>query len=143
MMIEPANLFLLLLKISLKRLLIASFTGLWCFLATAAPTSAPVRAEIETLLTRLQASGCQFNRNGSWYSGSEAKDHLLRKLEYIEDKGTVQSTEHFIELAASKSSFSGRAYQVRCDGQAPVASQAWLIQQLAIVRAPTSSTAKP
>ena len=127
----------------MKRLLIASFTILWCLLATAAPTSAPVRAEIEALLTKLQASGCQFNRNGSWYSGSEAKAHLLRKLEYVEGKGTVQSTEHFIELAASKSSFSGRSYQVRCGGQAPVASQVWLIQQLAVVRAPTSSTIKP
>ena len=97
----------------------------------------------EDLLTKLQASGCQFNRNGSWYTGSEAKAHLLRKLEYVEGKGTVQSTEHFIELAASKSSFSGRSYQVRCGGQAPVASQVWLIQQLAVVRAPTSSTIKP
>lgn len=125
--------------LSLKRLLIASFTSLWCLVGTAAPTSAPVRAEIETLLTKLQASGCQFNRNGSWYSGLEAKDHLLRKLEYIEGKGTVQSTEQFIELAASKSSFSGRAYKVRCGGQAPVASQVWLVQQLAVVRAPASS----
>lgn len=127
----------------MKRLFIASFTSLWCLLATAAPTSAPVRVEIEALLTKLQASGCQFNRNGSWYSGSEAKAHLLRKLEYVEGKGTVQSTEHFIEVAASKSSFSGRAYQVRCSGQVPVASQVWLIQQLAVVRASASSTAKP
>ncbi|MCZ8014467.1 MAG: DUF5329 domain-containing protein [Limnobacter sp.] len=143
MTIEPARPFLLLLKTHVKRLLIACFTGLWCLHATAAPTSAPVRAEIEALLTKLQASGCQFNRNGSWYTGSEAKAHLLRKLEYVEGKGTVQSTEHFIELAASKSSFSGRSYQVRCGGQAPVASQVWLIQQLAVVRAPTSSTIKP
>jgi hypothetical protein len=123
----------------MKRFLISSFAGLWCLFATAAPTSAPVRTEIESLLTKLQASGCQFNRNGSWYSGSEARDHLLRKLEYVEGKGTVQSTEHFIELAATKSSFSGRAYQVRCGGQAPVASQVWLNQQLAVVRAPGSS----
>lgn len=131
------------LRTNMKRLLIASFTSLWCLLSIAAPTSAPVRAEIEALLSKLQASGCQFNRNGSWYSGSEAKVHLLRKLEYVEGKGTVQSTEHFIELAASKSSFSGRAYQVRCGGQAPVASQVWLIQQLAFVREPAVSTAKP
>jgi hypothetical protein len=109
----------------------------------AAPTPAPVRAEIEALLIKLQGSGCQFNRNGSWYNGSEAKEHLLRKLEYVEGKGTLQSTEYFIEPAASKSSFSGRAYQVRCDGQAPVASQIWLMRQLVTIRESTSSTATP
>ncbi|MCE2744896.1 MAG: DUF5329 domain-containing protein [Burkholderiales bacterium] len=118
----------------MKHLLIASVAGFWCLVVTAAPTAAPVRAEIEALLNQLQVSGCQFNRNGSWYSGSEAKQHLLRKLEYIEGRGTIQSTEQFIELAASKSSFSGRAYLVKCAGQAPVASQVWLIQQLAVVR---------
>ena len=127
----------------MKRLLIASILGLWCLLGAAASTPPHVRAEINALLTKLQTSGCQFNRNGSWYSGSEAKDHLLRKLEYIEGKGTLQSTEHFIELAASKSSFSGRAYQVKCAGQAPVASQVWLTQQLAVVRSSATSTPQP
>ena len=56
MTIEPARPFLLLLKTHVKRLLIACFTGLWCLHATAAPTSAPVRAEIEALLTKLQAA---------------------------------------------------------------------------------------
>jgi hypothetical protein len=82
--------------------------------AGAAPAAAPVRAEIDALLGKLQASGCQFNRNGSWYSGTEARSHLLRKLEYFEDKGNVQNTEQFIELAASKSSSSGKPYQVKC-----------------------------
>lgn len=101
----------------------------------AAQSAPAVRAEIDQLLTKLQASGCEFNRNGSWYSGAEAKDHLLRKLEYIENKGTLQSTEQFIELAASKSSFSGKAYQVKCGNEPAQESQAWLTKQLGAIRA--------
>jgi hypothetical protein len=108
--------------------------ALWCSLSFATPTAAPVRAEIDALLAKLQASGCQFDRNGTWYTGAEAKDHILRKLEYIEGKGTVQSTEQFIELAASKSSFSGKPYQVKCGSDSPVASQLWLTKQLGVIR---------
>jgi hypothetical protein len=118
----------------MKQFFIAIIVNFWCLLAVAAPTSAPVRTEIDALLLSLQSSGCQFNRNGSWYSGAEARDHLLRKLGYIEGRNTLQSTEQFIELAASRSSSSGQVYQVRCDGQAPVASQVWLTRQLATIR---------
>ena len=115
-------------------------TGL-CATTFAAPNATLVHKEIEGLLTRLEKSGCQFNRNGSWYTGLEAKTHLLRKLAYIEDKGTLQSTEQFIELAASKSSFTGDAYQVKCAGTSPVASQQWLGKELVAVRA--GASAKP
>lgn len=120
----------------MKPRLAAALFGLWCCLSAAAPTAVPIRAEIDALLDKLQASGCQFNRNGAWHNGSEAKVHLLRKLEYLEGKGTVESTEQFIELAASKSSFSGKAYQVRCGTEAAVESQLWLTRQLAILRGP-------
>jgi hypothetical protein len=105
--------------------------------ALAGPTAAPVRAEIDTLLSKLQVSGCQFNRNGSWYSGAEAKSHLLRKLEYFEDKGTVKNTEQFIELAASKSSSSGKPYQVKCGADHAIDSRQWLTRELAAQRKAT------
>jgi hypothetical protein len=108
---------------------------LCCTLSQAAPTAAPVRAEIDVLLGKLQTGSCQFNRNGSWYSGAEAKDHLLRKLAYFEDKGKVQNTEQFIELAASKSSSSGKPYQVKCGNEPAMDSQQWLTQQLTAIRA--------
>ena len=114
---------------------ISTLACLVCSSAFAAPTSTPVRAEIDSLLYKLQSSGCEFNRTGSWYSGAEARDHLLRKLEYIEGRRTVQSTEQFIELAAAKSSSSGKAYQVKCGTEATVESQYWLSRQLAILRA--------
>lgn len=126
----------------MKRFILTIVCALWWAISSATPTAEPVRAEIEALLAKLQASGCQFNRNGSWYSGAEAKDHLLRKLEYIEDKGTVQSTEQFVELAASKSGLSGKPYQVKCGSELPVESQLWLSKQLSVLR-PPSSLPKP
>jgi hypothetical protein len=92
------------------------------------------RAEIEQLLERLEKSGCQFNRNGSWHTSAEAKQHLLSKLEYLEKKKQAQSSEQFIELAATKSSMSGQAYQVRCANKASVNSSLWLSTELVVLR---------
>ena len=93
------------------------------------------RGEIESLLSRLAASGCQFKRNGSWHSAQEAQAHLRRKLDYLEDKEAVASTEQFIERAATKSSMSGKPYQVRCSKRAPMASSQWLRSELKALRA--------
>jgi hypothetical protein len=117
------------------RYLVLLLASLWFALAAAAASLAPAtRAEIDGLLSRLETSACEFNRNGSWYSGAEAKTHLLSKLKYFEDKGTVQTTEQFIERAASSSSMSGQAYLVRCAGAAPVQSGTWLLAQLQAMR---------
>ena len=121
--------------LELVRRLSAALTSLLCGLAMAAPTNPAVPAEIELLLAQLQTSGRTFNRNNSWYSGAEAIDHLLRKLTYIEGRSTVQSTEQFIELAASKSSSSGKAYRVKCGEEPPLESAAWLTKQLRVIRA--------
>lgn len=126
----------------MKRVFLAALVGLWSVLSAAAPTAAPIRNEIDAVLAKLQGSGCQFNRNGSWYTGTEAKEHLLRKLEYIEGKSSVQNTEQFIERAASRSSSSGKPYQVKCGGEPAVESQLWLIQQLSVIRA-SSARSKP
>ena len=115
--------------------LLAAPLALSASLAITSPTSPPVRAEIEALLARLESSGCQFHRNGSWHSPSEARSHLLRKLEYIEDRGTVQSTEQFIEIAATKSSWSGKPYRVQCGAEAAMDSQQWLSRHLTVLRA--------
>ena len=93
------------------------------------------RGEIEGLLSRLAASGCQFKRNGSWHSAEEAQAHLRRKLDYLVDRGTVASTEQFIERAATQSSVSRKPYQVQCNNQAPVASSRWLRSELQVLRA--------
>lgn len=102
--------------------------------AMAAPAPPAVRAEIDALFKRLQAPGCQFNRNGSWYTGAEAQSHLARKLEYLEGKDLVKTTEDFISLGATASSSSGKPYQVRCGDATAVESKVWLQEQLKAVR---------
>lgn len=118
----------------MRRVRAGTLALLLCLNAQAAPTAKAVRAEIDGLLGQLSASGCQFNRNGTWHSADEARTHLLRKLSALEDRGRVDSTEQFIALAASKSSTSGEPYQVRCGAAKPTPSADWLTQQLQRLR---------
>ncbi len=121
------------MKKILPSLLLALGLGLGA--AHAAPTAPAVRTEILSLLQRLQDSGCEFNRNGSWYSGAEARAHLLKKLDYLESHdASLKRSEDFIQQAASTSSTSGKPYLVRCAAIVPVESKTWLTQELVKLR---------
>ena len=86
-----------------------------CFTASAAIVkNYVVHYEITELLEVLGSSDCKFNRNGSWYSADQSKKHLLSKLNYIETRTVLNNTEQFIDLGASKSSWTGRPYLVKC-----------------------------
>ena len=108
--------------------------------AGAAPPPAAAR-EIESLIAALGASGCDFQRNGSWYPAKKAEQHLRRKYDYLRERDKVATAEQFIALAGTRSSMSGRAYSVRCPGKPVVESAAWLQGRLRALRAtgPTSS----
>jgi hypothetical protein len=99
-----------------------------------AQTTPAARAEIDRLLDRLVASGCQFERNGTLHDAAEAKAHLLRKLAYLEGRVAVRSAEQFIAQVASGSSTTGTDYTVRCGKAPPIASTAWLTAELAALR---------
>ena len=103
-------------------------------LVRAAPPSSAVRGEIEALLGKLESSRCEFNRNGGWYTGADAKAHLFGKLEYLENRTTLRSAEQFIELAATFSSTSGKPYQVKCSSST-IPSAQWFTNELAVIRA--------
>jgi hypothetical protein len=122
---------------------LACALSLWALVGHSAAGTMPAaaRAEVDALLTRLQQSGCDFHRNGSWYSGAEAKAHLLKKLDYLDGKNAVQTTEQFIDLGASSSSASGKPYQVRCAGAPAVAAGPWLHGELKAVRRSASAPA--
>jgi hypothetical protein len=117
-----------------KRLLLFLLTVTFAAAGSAASLPPAARAEIDVLLSRLEASSCTFNRNGTWYPATEAKAHLLGKLKYLEDRGAVQSAEQFIERAASSSSTTGQPYLVKCGSDAPVQSGTWLLSQLQVTR---------
>jgi len=93
------------------------------------PTSA-AKLEIAHLLLYLQESGCQFDRNGTWYDSTEAMSHLNKKYQYLLGKELILSSEDFIEGAASESSMSGRAYRVRCGSNPAVNSADWFRAEL-------------
>lgn len=124
-------------------LLVAFVASLLGSAALAAPLSPAARAEIDGLLSRLESSRCEFNRNGTWYSAAEAKSHLQRKLTYLEDHDLVNSAEQFIERGASGSSMSGKPYLVRCGNAAAVESGAWLRAELKSLRASTATKGGP
>lgn len=119
-----------------RRLPAALLAGMLLASSAGAATLSPAaRGEIDGLLARLAASGCQFKRNGSWHGGDEAQAHLRRKLDYLADRGLVASAEQFIDRAATKSSMSGQAYLVRCGSSAAVPSGRWLHAELRAQRA--------
>lgn len=126
---------------SFSRLLSALAALSFAAVVHAEPLAPAVRAEIDALLGKLAASGCQFNRNGSWHSAVEAKSHLLTKLGHLERKDLVQTTEQFIERGASGSSVSGKPYQVKCGSAEAIPSQRWLLAELKALRGSAISPA--
>jgi len=86
--------------------------------------------EVQYLFKALENSGCTFNRNGSWYSAAEASVHLQKKYKYLIDHNSISDTESFIDNAATKSSFSGKAYEVKCNEAKPIESRQWFITTL-------------
>jgi hypothetical protein len=112
----------------------------FCGLNAHAAETKSADSEITALLDKLEHSNCQFQRNGSWYTGAEARQHLEMKYKYLRDKGVVTNTEAFIDQAASASSMSGQAYQVRCSGAREVQSASWLREQLQAYRSSLHKT---
>lgn len=102
--------------------------------AVAAATTAEGQREIEMLIARLGTSKCAFERNGRWYDGRKAQQHLRRKHDYMRKRGLADTAEHFIERGASRSSLSGKPYRVRCPGQPAEESGAWFRAMLQRLR---------
>ncbi len=102
--------------------------------AHADATSAATQAEIAELLHELGTSHCDFFRNGNWYDSAKAESHLKRKLDYFERKDLLTTADAFISDAASQSSMSGEAYQVRCPGGQAQPSADWLKEKLEELR---------
>jgi len=99
-----------------------------------AETPGEAKTEINHLLSYLESSGCEFNRNGSWYNAAAAKNHIVQKYEFLVDRGSVSTAELFIEHAASKSSTSGKPYLVKCPGAQPLKTGTWLRAELSRYR---------
>ena len=100
-----------------------------------AAEDARTRDEVAHLLDYLGHSGCQFNRNGTWYDAQKARAHLEDKYAYLQKRDLVPNAQVFIERAATASSMSGKPYEVRCGTAQPVPSGRWLGDELQRYRA--------
>ena len=117
----------------IRWLFAGALLGLLSASAWAAPPPQAER-EIERLIGALGASGCEFQRNGTWYPPSDAQAHLRRKYDYLRKRDLVDTAEQFIERAGTRSSMSNKAYAVRCPGKAAVPSAQWLGARLSELR---------
>lgn len=106
---------------------------LFCNLAIAATLLTETALnEINHLLDFVQSSGCDFNRNGTWYDSARARSHLQDKFDYAKSR-SLETADQFIDKIASRSGFSGKPYRVRCGSQQRDVGP-WLSQELARFR---------
>jgi len=87
---------------------------------------------IEYLLAYVARSDSTFIRNGQSYDAQMAAAHLRSKRSYF--KAQIRTPEDFIRLAATKSEFSGKPYQVRTRDGRLFTSAEWLTEILADYR---------
>jgi hypothetical protein len=112
------------------RLLVAACTGGIILALSHAALAAPgpvASDEIDHLLAFVAASSCTFVRNGGEYDALKAREHLADKYRFAGNR--ISTAEEFIQYLATKSSFSGEPYHVRC-GSDDALSGAWLTAEL-------------
>jgi len=120
----------------------------WTLFAAApawAHPSPAVQQEIGKLLAYLEASGCGFQRDGQWHDARAARAHIETKYQYLLRRDLVQSTDDFIERAATSSSMGGGVYTVRCADGVVQPSGVWLRRELVRFRkaGPAAATPSP
>lgn len=97
-------------------------------LAPAAVFADDAETEIEHLIDAIGESGCTFIRNGSSHDADDAAAHL--RMKYRRGRRYASTAELFIERLASKSSMSGKPYQIKCQDKEAVPSGEWLTARL-------------
>lgn len=83
---------------------------------------------IEALLRRIGSADVRFVREGRTYSGTEAAAHLRQKYEHAGGKMTL---ERFITEIASRSSTTGRAYEILHEDGTSEPAEGWMRRQAA------------
>lgn len=114
---------------------VALALGLAIVPAARAEPPAAVRQEITYLLRYIGESGCDFERNGAWSDARTAEAHVRMKYDYLVRWGRIDTTQDFIDKAATASSMSGRPYEVRCGRDLAMPTGAWLNETLRRYRA--------
>ncbi len=84
--------------------------------------------KIEALLVAVETSGLVFVRNDEEHDARAAGEHLRRKLRAADENLTAR---RFIEEIASRSSMSGRPYEVLLSDGRRVLAETWFLERLA------------
>ncbi len=128
----------------LSRLRIACLAVALAMLAAPPAWATPppaVQREIGQLLSYLETSGCEFQRNGQWHDARAARAHIEAKYRYLLQRDLVQTTDDFIANAATSSSMGGGPYQVRCGSRIDPSAD-WLRTELVRLRKQGSAATK-
>ena len=131
---------------SVRRILLLGLAlNLCCWPEVYAQPSSVAQTEINYLLNFVEISGCEFYRNGAWYNSVQAQEHLRTKFNYLSARNRIETAEDFVERAASKSSLSGRSYEVRCGvcTTTTTTTSDWLKAVLARYRIVAARESKP
>ena len=115
-----------------KRLFLLSIVLLLITAGASSDVPPEQAAEVEHLINYLADSNCRMVRNGRAHSAKDGAKHMQRKYKYFRDE--ISSTEEFIEFAGTKSTRSGRLYEVLCIGQEREFSRDWLLVELKVYR---------
>jgi len=88
---------------------------------------------IESLITAVEnLQGAVFIRNGTEHNPHEAADHLRLKLHNAGRR--VRTAEDFITYCATRSSFSGKPYQIRFGDGTVIATGTFLREKLLVLK---------
>ena len=115
---------------------ILSLTMLFSTMASAA--SLTEEQKIDALIHSIESlPGAQFIRNGSAHDGKAAAEHLRQKRSYAGDR--IKTASDFITYCASRSSTSGKAYQIRFANGETVDAEVFLRAELKRLEAAPAS----
>ena len=105
---------------------------LMCFAMTGLGRAEPngeAEAAIQHLLDYVRQSDLVFVRNSDEHDSSEAAKHISEKYAHFRDE--IATPEEFIQLCASKSLLTGKAYVVIDKQGREIATRDWLLTELA------------
>ena len=130
----------LLHKAKRKRRLLLPAVGVIFFLSGSLgmadePIPEDLHRTIAHLLQTVAGSNLIFIRNGVMHSPVKAEAHMRRKYEYFKDR--IHTPEDFIRLCASKSTQTGRPYQVKLPDGRLVRTDQWMRSVLSRYRRET------
>lgn len=86
-----------------------------------------MKSEIDHLLNHISNLNGTFIRNDTEHTPKEAVKHIKKKYNHFKEK--ISTTEKFIELSASKSTFSGKIYFIKID-EKKIPSKEYLLKLL-------------